>query len=374
MQEHRTSEFIPRQVPPPVVHPVSNTGVDVVNPPLFLVEAGLDWLAGKYEVQSDGGVRRPGAPLVAHFDLCELLGVPIDRWEFATPAKGYTRAVEFLGARLSWALLAGDKDIARFDMRASAVAAWQAGGYISDLREFLGRLCDNGVRFDRADCCLDEVNGNLDIRVLTQLCAVGSLASKTRTYQRYESKREIGSDECDSDTLYVGSFKSDKLLRIYDKRDESRPADISRDAWRSSRPRHIRVELQCRDDSADALVWLIVRHGLEVATKGAIAGFVEFKQGVRNARARSEAPTHPMWAAFLGVAVKLRISVLPAAMTVHSVLHWIKTQCGPSLRTIGEYEAMHGRSRYDWVRLVMQDAPLRRRHENMLKLSSLAPG
>lgn len=378
MQEHRTVAAHPSQAPSPgspsVVHPVSNTGVDVLNPCSSGLEAGLDWLGGKYEVRPDDGVsRRPGAPQVAYLDLCSLLGVPVDRWEFTTPRKGYTKAVAFLGASLSWALLDGERDMARFDMPASALAAWQVAGFISDLPAFLARLQDNGVAFDRGDVCLDEVNGNLDIGVLCQLCADGNVSSKAQRYHRYAAPREIGAIDWDSDTLYVGSFKSDKLMRIYDKRDQSRPAEVSRAAWRASQPRHIRVELQCRDESADALVSLIVRYGLQMAAKGAIAGFVEFKDGVRNHRSRSLAPKHPMWAAFLGAVVKLRVSVMPREMTVHGVVRWIVSQCGSSLRMIGEYEASKGRSRYDWVRQVMQGAELRPRHQNMLALAGLSP-
>lgn len=222
-------------------------------------------------------------------------------------------------------------------------------------RSWLEDLLDLGAKFTRVDVAFDDTRACLNLETVKAHALTGALVTRVReavVMQRYvlggkmceriggplawEKGAAVGAGE----TLYVGSSRSEAKVRIYDKRLER----IVKGDDPSTVPAHwVRVELQCRQESAQGLASLYVAQG-SVALAGALRKVLDFTEygdgdgdgsggggGGIARRNRYKRPPAAWWMDFLGACAKMAFRMAPKPVTLDSKMEWIRRSVGPAL-------------------------------------------
>ncbi len=117
------------------------------------------------------------------------------------------------------------------------------GDYGLDEKETLSRLCNIGGRFTRIDLAKDLAEEKVDIESIYAALDKGDYIGTAR--QPSQRKSQNGGN-----TVYIGSWKSDKFIRLYNKAAESKLQGAD---W-------TRLELVMKSDNARALAWNLSHH------------------------------------------------------------------------------------------------------------------
>lgn len=181
----------------------------------------------------------------------------------------------------------------------------------------------------RIDVAADDHDRTMTPADVRDAIARGEAVTKAKTCQGLNSIDLHPFDDGEQlplggDTLYIGSFNADKLLRIYDKEIES-----------GGEVKAIRWELQWRHDKAQQLARDVVANGVSGLGKvwaSHVRRFCDFRD---RDFIETEARTVTAWWSRL-VQGAQRALPLPgrAARTAEQVERWLKTTIMPSLAAV----------------------------------------
>ena len=189
---------------------------------------------------------------------------------------------------------------------------------------FMKWALQNGARATRVDYAIDDHDGLLTHDRLLDTEARGGMVSRWHGLTLIE-RRELG--EVKSWTIYIGSRKSDCLVRIYDKRAEQH---VEGPPW-------VRLELETKGKLADPLLRAYFSEGSQ-AIVGQInrrLRFVDHSETDTNVR---RAPACDWWVKLLG-SVRPGMSLLTGEKPVCTIVSmgvWLERQCAPTLATLLE--------------------------------------
>jgi len=219
---------------------------------------------------------------------------------------------------------------------------------------FLAWCCAVG-HVTRADYAIDDRSGRLTFERV--LCAVRSGAVVTRWQQaRPVELYDLRTGERVGWTLYLGSRRSECLVRIYDKAAEQ---------GRGGGP-WVRLELESKGAFADALAREYFAEG-SAAVVGQLARRVRFAVRVEGDSNRRRWPTAPWWAEVLG-SVKPGPSLLcgeKQVVTVDALRAYVERQAGPSLATV----LMADRGDMSWTEAMLERCQWRMRPKHRAALA-----
>lgn len=183
------------------------------------------------------------------------------------------------------------------------------------------------ISCSRLDIALDDYNRQIDLEVV---------AAAARCYQFFGGKYSeiIDSGERGNKrglTVYLGSKKSSKRLRAYDKSVESGGVKDC-----------IRLESEHRKKKADELLKLLLsthKQGMAAVTrvmKSVVLGCFDFRIRTTDDLNKERSPRFPWWTAFLEyVDVKpISISVPVITPTIQRSIDWIKKSVAPTIATL----------------------------------------
>jgi len=171
------------------------------------------------------------------------------------------------------------------------------------------RNLSQDAKVSRIDVALDIMDGSLSFDELADDLQSGRAETRAKEINRFEGLKNNG------DTIYVGSPRARKRLRIYDKAAE---AHLDGMEW-------TRIELQSRQKYAQAVVRKITADDFDVSViPGLIMGFCDF-------------PSNGQWTSvFHGMPVVLSVPRPESDKT----LDWLIRQVAPALARL-QYEKPH---------------------------------
>ena len=284
--------------------PTSNTGVLTAQGGASeLVSALIDWV----------GMTLKGVAVetvLGHLGGAEIF-VPMERGAF-----GYTSGFRCGNVTV----LHGDARMGvHVSISGQGCRELEARGLVANWGAFLGAWRAAGAKFTRLDVAADDRAGLLTIGRIRQAIDEGNVVSRWRSCRFLES-RSLVSGEVDGETLYFGSRSSEKFARFYNKGQQIGEGES-----------FVRMELQVKNDQAEALASLIVAGGnLGDVLAGVVRAMVDFKvPGAHSQRERWASAD--WWTAFLGQVEKLRLTVAPVVRTAQEVYGWVRRQVAPSL-------------------------------------------
>jgi len=191
------------------------------------------------------------------------------------------------------------------------------------------RWCLDRGKVTRVDYAIDDTEGRLTRDRILDAEADGSLVMRWRGLNAMH-KQVRGSIE--GWTIYLGSRKSEAMIRIYDKAAERRakrgPAGTPAESW-------VRLEFETKGDLADALAREYFDKGAS-AVVGQIARRVRFTVPSETDSNKRRWPAAPWWASLLG-SVRPGPSLIAgevAECTVDRLAAFVELQAGPALATV----------------------------------------
>lgn len=298
----------------------------------------------------------------------------IDYLDFSMPDYKRQSYFEYLGTEVCWldrgfrgykesgmlshggkyAMTIGRED-GHFSLNSKAL-----GHYIHDYDRFSGlvkKVFEDKGNVSRVDLAFDVID---DLKFVTVLRAVknGLLVSKSRQIQIVEKfenikdgKKELGT------TIYVGSKKSHKMLRIYDKAKEQRKDGD-----------HVRFELQLRDEAAMKALEQFVKLSKEEAGEfilGMVKGFVDFR---KNDNENVTRRTRMKWYDKIMKQVNdVKLVFDKLRSTISSLVEWVDRQVAPTLALFKRHFGDGFGSILDYI-LINGDARLREKHFELLRI------
>src|SRR6185295_6313755 len=177
-------------------------------------------------MKTTGHVDTMGATFSAAFDEAHLIGWVGHFKNVGRGSHGYQRrAVSELGA----VLIADGEDRMGKNLLVTGACFQSMRDEDMPAEDFPQFCLEHGGKPTRLDLCLNMHEADTDVDMLYDLATMGLMRSRAHLDKRIKSEKENG--------FYVGSKKSDKFARIYDKRLEQE---------HFSGPKWIRVELQMR--------------------------------------------------------------------------------------------------------------------------------
>jgi Replication initiation factor len=245
-------------------------------------------------------------------------------WTASTPRTigvrydGY--AVDALGVMVAWRRV---ESLGRLAVRVSIPGKPLSHAGFERCRDACRAFLARGFYATRFDWAIDDFDRKLEISRLHESCRDGSM-SGARNYT-YMSSARVGSRDV-GESLYLGSASSDKLVRIYDKKVESRGEIDS-----------IRFEVQWRDKLAQAALLVYCREGasedavLELSQKS--VGAVRFIE--RLSEVASRCPLVSWYADFVErVGGIMRHSVSRLQTTITDKMRWVSRSVVKTLALI----------------------------------------
>lgn len=175
-----------------------------------------------------------------------------------------------------------------------------------------------GAHFTRLDVAWDDRAGLLDLDEVRGKIEAGELVTRARQASEVTGLAMGDPFEQVGRTIYVGSFKSDTLVRFYDKAAEQGLAEH----W-------VRCEVVWRDRRADAAVDAYIAGGMPKLA-GALLAHLRFIEGSGRSR-RSNETVWSVWEVFLEQAAKARLVVQRVVRTMEKVWCWFDRSLAPSL-------------------------------------------
>lgn len=193
------------------------------------------------------------------------------------------------------------------------------------LGSFLSWVCDVG-RVTRCDWALDDREGRLTLARIRKAEAEGGMVSRWHgltVLERCERGQSKGW------TVYMGSRRSEAMVRVYDKAAEQRGKgrEVVGD-W-------VRCELECKGAFADAIAREVLREG-NMAVVGQLNRRLRFAVPSGGDLNHRRWLTCGWWAAFVGSVVPgpaLLCGEVPEC-TVSSLAAYVERAAGPALATV----------------------------------------
>lgn len=203
--------------------------------------------------------------------------------------------------------------------------------------EFLSAIRRIG-HITRIDLAVDDIGSKYyTMDDLYAILMEKRVVSKFRNWKHMES-RSISSGECLGSTIYLGSRKSDIMLRVYDKAKEQVSKLALEEAAENMIP-WVRWELETKDERANQIVdMLINRQNLGSVTMGVLKNY--FRVVVLDDSNKSRCSIDPLWETFITDVDKLCLYLPATPKTLDEKKDWFIRQVGPTLA--GIYMAQGG--------------------------------
>ncbi len=212
------------------------------------------------------------------------------------------------------------------DLSGGIVASWP----IEKVRTILQWVLSHDGHFTRLDCALDDRNSLVPLSTINHAIDAGQCVTRADT-RRGITSGSIHTGTPSGGTIYIGSPKSQTLLRIYDKRLE-RHAKAHED-WQEY---GIRWELELKKDRAQScgLVLSFLNEGdwLEYIV-GVLRSHVDFRDTNREEsdEHRCQAPLLDWWLLLTEGFKKARLVVEKEEQTLVKVKLWMSRSVSPLL-------------------------------------------
>lgn len=174
----------------------------------------------------------------------------------------------------------------------------------------------HGGHFTRLDLAGDDYSKAVKVRGVAMSVTKGQLVSHCHDATRNNSLR--GKPQ---DGIYVGSRKSRRMLRIYDKGMESNGVIDA-----------VRWELQLRDEAADRACELVLETNLAEAYLAVLVGLADFRK-VSNDNS-SRRPRMAWFKKLVGEAQKATLALPKPVKTIEGMEIWLRRQVAPSLAAV----------------------------------------
>lgn len=171
----------------------------------------------------------------------------------------------------------------------------------------------------RIDVAIDDIGSRFfSVSDVQDLIVSGCLVSPWKKTQAV-IERDINSGIITGNTCYIGSRKSDIMLRVYDKRLEQN-YDIP---W-------VRWELEIKHDRGNSFVDALTDlDSFGSASIGLLSRYVRFIN--LDDSNRSRCTMNDTWSLFLAGVSPLRLSILKKEPSLERIENWIKKSTAPSI-------------------------------------------
>lgn len=283
--------------------PVSNTGVEMTG-------VGLGWLQGTSKRADAEHILSLLAGVIGSEAETRLGGT---RWYAESATVG-------LNVLVAWAPRnRPDAAETYFEVRQSALDELGGGASLA----MAAALLKAGAQFSRADGYYDDRLRHAEPSHVADAWRRGDTLTHIRRMQEFR-KYTTGPDGDvipDGSTVYIGSAKSEAMLRVYDKAAESGREDAG-----------IRWELQLRGKHAARFVAgaVVAGDGLGAYVLACIRGLVDFRD--RSGQERGDrAPLLDWWAAIVADAGRVGLSGPAKVDSLEKRGAWLSRQAAPSL-------------------------------------------
>ncbi len=204
-------------------------------------------------------------------EIIELLGLQDKIWETKNGAHGYKERLWYDSISVHFN---GREDMGVWcEMSGQGCRAYESEG-ANDYKSLFSLILNNDkVHVTRLDVAFDEYDGILDI---SRVCS-DTLKQNYRSKMDYYSVQQSSSGQ----SLNIGSYQSDVMIRIYDKLAErlsKLKSNIDKERIRDEIPHWIRVELQLRDDRAKEFIRHLSEHNREIGATftGVLRNYLEY--------------------------------------------------------------------------------------------------
>lgn len=197
------------------------------------------------------------------------------------------------------------------------------------LSDLLKEILDMG-QLSRLDLAIDDIGGNYYL--LPELCEIFHKNLYTSRFRTYKEVYEATKTECTGSTIYLGSTKSEMLIRIYDKQLEQNSKKNG-----SVQTHWTRWEIQLRKERATvAGSFLAAGQTLPDVACGILSNYLRLiiKDNVRDSRCS----TASKWSNFLAGIKKIRICQPVAEKNLDDKKKWLMKFVAPTLSTIYELD------------------------------------
>ncbi len=244
------------------------------------------------------------------------------------------------------------------DLSAGIVASWP----IEKVRTVLQWVLSRDGYFTRLDCALDDRASRVPLSTIRCAVDAGQCVTRADRMQRIASG-SIHKGTPSGETIYIGSPRSQTLLRIYDKRLELQAKE--QEDWQDY---GIRWELELKKDRAQvcgqALSFLEEADWLEFMV-GVLRSYVDFRDTGREEEDehRCRAPLLDWWLILTEGFKKARLVVEKEAQTLAKVKLWVSRSIAPTLAMCVEHPG--GQAWLEDV-LVVGKSRLKEKHRRLL--------
>lgn len=228
--------------------------------------------------------------------------------------------------------------------RGSCILADFKGSAMQVLRHNLGFtdeqsvrwFLDRGFKATRLDICLDTSDRRLNPLRAYRAYQNGLVRCEASYWDwdcdpKWRRQREIFPKDGKGMTTYIGSRKSERYIRMYDKLTESlsKHGEIPMDEAGNELDHLTRIEFQNRRKVAHSVVLSLDKRGLRVIPE-IVAGYVTFLSA-RDSRARRRKREASWWTDIVG-SDRSYVNQLHEVSSPERSIHWIKSQVVPTLK------------------------------------------
>ena len=186
------------------------------------------------------------------------------------------------------------------------------------------------INFSRVDLCVDDYSGNLELGRIKRHLQKGLWVASARSYERvkmfekYDSKGTLIGD-----TVYIGSKKSDRFIRIYNKTLEQQGKGLV-----EVPPNWNRLECVFKGKFANSIIASIVELGADFGGyfSRLLNGQLRF---IRKRESHiTSSPVARFWVDFVGTIDRYSLSIDPAKPTLFRMKQFILNQCSATLISV----------------------------------------
>ena len=206
---------------------------------------------------------------------------------------------------------------------------------IADVPGLVGGVLELGGSVSRLDLAIDDYDGLLDMEKIAAALEDDSSFTSRWTSHSTISKTTHGKNSRTSNTIYLGSRRSEMFARIYDKAAEQhdRGNVPSRETW-------VRFELEAKKRKAHKLAALVVAQDWETI-RSIIMSYLCFREPSQTDSTKSRWDVAGWWSDFLGTLERVSgFFSSEAERTLDQVQRWFETNMAPTLALA--FEAWRG--------------------------------
>lgn len=186
------------------------------------------------------------------------------------------------------------------------------------------------AKFSRIDLALDEFEGLVDFNDIIDKIEKGEHVGRCRSFKVISGRDSYG--EHTGTTIYLGSNKSDVMLRIYEKNYERQEKgyEVTEDIWN-------RWELVLKHDKANNFVSELLNNGYSFGGlfKGVIGDLIRFVEpsGDSNKRRWQQSP---WWVDFLEGVEPIQLKGKEYQPNLAKTLNWVEKSTLTALKGLSE--------------------------------------